>query len=218
VEDDMTDRDLQQHVQNALDWEPSIDATDISVSAENGVVTLRGDVKSYSEKATAERVVLRVYGVKAVANDVNVRLGDARTDTDIAQAAVSALLWNTMVPDEKVTVSVSDGWVTLKGQADWDYQRAAAGAAVRDLIGVRGVTNAITVQPHISAVDVKSKIEGALKRSAEVDARRINVAVADSKVILSGSVHSWFERDEARRAAWSAPGVKEVDDRIAVVP
>jgi len=216
----MTDRELQEHVQNALDWEPSIDAADIGVSVENGVVTLRGDVRSFSEKAAAERVTLAVYGVKAVANDVNVRLrdGHARTDTDIAQAAVSALRWNTRVPDEKITASVSNGWVTLKGHVDWEYQRAAAGNAVRDLMGVRGVSNSISVEPHVSAVDVKSKIEAALKRSAEVDARRINVAVADSQVILSGNVHSWFERDEARRAAWAAPGVKAVDDRIAVVP
>ena len=216
----MTDRELQEHVQNALDWEPSIDAADIGVSVENGVVTLRGDVRSFSEKAAAERVTLAVYGVKAVANDVNVHLrdGQARTDTDIAQAVVSALRWNTMVPDEKITASVSNGWVTLKGHVDWEYQRAAAGNAVRDLTGVRGVSNSISVEPHVSAVDVKSKIEAALKRSAEVDARRINVAVADSQVILSGNVHSWFERDEARRAAWAAPGVKAVDDRIAVVP
>jgi len=216
----MTDREIQEHVQNALDWEPSIDAADIGVSVEHGVVTLRGDVRSFSEKATAERVTLAVYGVKAVANDVNVHLrdGQARTDTDIAQAVVSALRWNTMVPDEKITASVSNGWVTLKGHVDWEYQRAAAGNAVRDLTGVRGVSNSISVEPHVSAVDVKSKIEAALKRSAEVDARRINVAVADSQVILSGNVHSWFERDEARRAAWAAPGVKTVDDRIAVVP
>jgi osmotically-inducible protein OsmY len=216
----MTDRELQEHVQNALDWEPSIDAADISVSVQSGVVTLRGDVRSYSEKATAERVALGVYGVKAVANDVTIRLEEAqkRTDTDIAQAVVSALSWNTIVPDEKITVTVSDGWVTLNGRVSWNYQRAAAANAVRDLTGVRGVTNTITVEPHVSVLDVKSKIEAALKRSAEVDARRINVAVADNKVTLSGNVHSWFERDEARRAAWAAPGVKEVEDRIAVVP
>lgn len=216
----MTDRDLQEHVQNALDWEPSIDAAEIGVSVDNGVVTLRGDVKTYAQKATAERVALGVYGVKAVANDVNVRLTDGQkpTDTDIAQAVVSALRWSTMVPDEDISVSVSNGWVTLKGQVGWEYQRAAAANAVRDLTGVRGVTITINVQPHVSALDVQSKIEAALKRSAEVDARRLNVAVADSKVILSGNVHSWFERDEARRAAWAAPGVKEVEDRIAVVP
>ena len=216
----MTDRGLQEHVQNALDWEPSIDAADIGVSVESGVVTLRGDVRTYSEKATAERVALGVYGVKAVANDVSVRLGDGqkRTDTDVAQAVVSALRWNTMVPEEKITVSVSEGWVTLKGSVSWEYQRAAAANAVRDLTGVRGVTNTITVEPHVSSLDVKSKIEAALRRSAEIDARRINVAVADRKVILSGSVHSWFERDEARHAAWAAPGVKEVEDHISVVP
>jgi osmotically-inducible protein OsmY len=220
VEEDMTDRELQEHVQKALDWEPSIDAADIGVSVENGVVTLRGDVKTYAEKAAAERASLAVYGVKAVANDVNVRLGDGqkRTDTEIAQAVVSAFQWNTMVPDEKISVSVSDGWVTLKGRVDWEYQRTAAANAIRALAGVRGVSNTISLEPHVSAMDVKSKIENALKRSAEVDARRINVAVADGKVILSGNVHSWFERNQARQAAWAAPGVKEVDDQIAVMP
>lgn len=216
----MIDRELQEHVQDALDWEPSIDAADIGVSVDGGVVTLRGDVKSYSAKATAERVALGVYGVKAVANDLNVRLGEGlkRTDTDIAQATLGALKWNTMVPEEKISVSVGDGWVTLKGRVDWEYERRAAERAVRDLSGVRGVINSISVEPHVSATDVKTKIEAALKRSAEVDARRINVAVAENKVVLTGNVHSWFERDEARRAAWAAPGVKNVDDRIAVVP
>lgn len=158
------------------------------------------DVRSYSEKATAERVALGVYGVKAVANDVTVRLGDGqkRTDTDIAQAAVSALRWNTMVPDEKITVSVSEGWVTLKGRVSWEYQRAAAANAVRALSGVRGVSNTITLEPHVTPLDVKSKIEAALTRSAEIDARRINVAVTDSKVTLSGNVHSWFKRGARR--------------------
>jgi osmotically-inducible protein OsmY len=216
----MTDRELQEHVQNALDWEPSIDAADIGVSADAGVVTLRGDVRTYAEKAAAERVALGVYGTKAVANDINVRLrdGQQRTDTDVAQAALAALKWNTMVPDEKLTLTVSNGWVTLKGKVDWEYQRTAAANSVRDLSGVRGVTNSITLEPHISVTDVKTKIESALKRSAEVDARRINVAVADGKVILSGNVHSWFERSEARQAAWAAPGVREVEDHIAVVP
>ena len=216
----MTDRQLQEHVQNALDWEPSIDAADIGVSVDNGVVTLRGDVKTYAEKAAAEHVALAVYGVKAVANDINVRLGTGleRSDTDIAQAVVSALRWSSMVPDEKIAVVVTNGWVTLSGQVDWEYQRSASARTVRDLTGVRGVTNAIAVVPHASAPDVRQKIEAALKRSAKVDARRINVTAADGKVVLSGNVHSWFERDEARRAAWAAPGVKSIDDRIAVVP
>lgn len=216
----MTDRDLQEHVQNALDWEPSIDAADIGVSVDNNVVTLRGDVKTYSEKTTAERVALAVYGVRAVANDINVRPldGQLRTDSEIAQAALSALKWNTLVPDERITITVSNGFVTLKGKVDWEYQRRAAAHAVRDLTGVRGVANMISLEPHVNVLDVKSKIEAALKRSAEVDARRINVSVAEGKVTLSGNVHSWFERNEAHHAAWAAPGVKEIVDRIAVVP
>jgi osmotically-inducible protein OsmY len=216
----MKDNDLQQHVERALDWEPSIDAKDVAVSVDQGVVTLRGNMKTYSEKAKAERVALAVYGVKAVANDVNVRLADGqqRTDTEIAKAALAALRWNALVPADNLTVSVSEGWVTLKGQVRWDFERNAAGKAVRDLIGVRGVSNAIVLVPPVAIADVKSKIEDALKRNAEVDARRINVSVVDNKVILSGNVHSWFERSEARQAAWAAPGVKDVDDRIAVVP
>jgi osmotically-inducible protein OsmY len=216
----MTDRELQEHVQKALDWEPSIDAAAIGVSVDNGVVTLRGDVRTYAEKTTAERVALRVYGTKAVANDISVRLGNGleRTDSEIAQAAIAALKWNTLVPQDHVTVAVSNGWITLNGQVDWDYQRSAAAKAVRQLTGVRGVINGIAVKPHASVADVKTKIEAALKRSAEVDARRISVVVLDGKVILSGNVHSWMERNEARQAAWAAPGVREVDDRIAVVP
>jgi osmotically-inducible protein OsmY len=216
----MTDRELQEHVQKALDWEPSIDAAEIGVSVDSGVVTLRGDVKTYAEKAAAERVTLGVYNVKAVANDLNVHLRDLhqRTDTEIAQAIVSALKWNTYVPDERISVAVSNGWVTLKGHVDWEFQRAAASNTVRDLTGVRGVSNTISVEPRASVPDVKAKIEAAFKRSAEIDARRINVAVADRKVTLTGNVHSWFERDEARQAAWAAPGVREVEDHIAVTP
>ena len=216
----MKDRQLQEYVQNALDWEPRIDAADIGVTVDNGVVTLRGDVKTYAEKAAAERVVMAVYGTKAVANDINVRLGTAfkRSDSDLAQAVLSALRWTSNVPDEKIAVSVSNGWVKLSGAVDWDYQRSAAARVVRDLNGVVGVSNLITVEPHVSTADVQAKIEAALKRSAEVDARRINVRAVDGKVILSGNVHSWFERDEARRAAWAAPGVKQVEDHISIVP
>jgi osmotically-inducible protein OsmY len=216
----MTDRELQENVQEALDWEPSVETEDIGVTVEKGVVTLRGDVKSYAEKTGAERVALRVYGVKAVANDLNVRIGSAltRTDSDIALAAVNALKWNSQVPAGKITVTVRQGWVTLKGEVDWNYQRDTAARVVRELLGVIGVENGITVKPRVSVADVESKIEAALKRSAEVDARRINVGVTDGKVVLSGNVRSWAEREEARRAAWAAPGVRDVEDRIAVVP
>jgi osmotically-inducible protein OsmY len=216
----MTDKELKQLVQSALDWEPSLDASDIGVSVDEGVVTLRGNVGSYAEKITAERVVLRVYGVKALANDLSVHLTSVyeRTDTEIAQTAVAALKWNTMVPHESVTATVTKGWIALTGTLDWQYQKDAAARAVRDLTGVTGVTNNITVKPRVKTIDVRDKIEAAFKRSAEIDARRVNVTAQDGKVILSGNVHSWAERHEAERAAWAAPGVTQVEDRLAVVP
>lgn len=216
----MTDKQLQENVQGALDWDPSIDVTEVGVTVDQGVVTLRGDVKTFTEKAAAERVALGVYGVKALANDLKVRLvnGRERTDSDIALAAVNALKWNTLIPTDKVSVTVSQGWVTLKGDLDWQYQKEAAARAVRDLIGVLGVSNNIVVHQKVRVPDVEAKIMAALKRSAEVDARRIHVGATDGKVVLTGNVRSWTERQEAERAAWAAPGVTYVEDRIAVVP
>jgi VCBS repeat-containing protein len=216
----MTDKDLKRHIEDALNWEPSFDAADIGVSVDNGVVTLRGDIATYAARSTAERVTLGVYGVKAVANDLNVRLPGEyqRTDSDIAQAAVNALQWNTVVPVKQVSVAVSNGWITLKGNLDWQYQKDAAARAVRDLTGVRGVNNTITVQPHVRPAEVQDKIEAAFKRSAEIDARRVNVTATDGKVILSGNVRSWAERQEAERAAWAAPGVMQVEDRLSITP
>jgi osmotically-inducible protein OsmY len=216
----MTDKELKQHVENALDWEPRVDAADIGVSVDGGVVTLRGDVGSYAARSAAERVALRVYGVKAIANDLAVRLVTSfeRSDTDIAQAAVSALKWNVFVPFDHVTVTVSKGWLTLNGTLDWQYQKEAAARAVRDLTGVKGVMNALAVKPHVQAADVQAKIEAAFKRSAEIDARRVTVTATDGTVVLNGHVRSWAERQEAERAAWAAPGVSQVDDRITVVP
>lgn len=216
----MTDKDLKQHVHSALDYDPGVDASDIGVAVDEGVVTLRGHVGSYTAKIAAERVALRVYGVKAVANDLVVRLVSdyQRTDTEIAQAAVNAMKWHTAVPDDRVTITVKDGWIALGGTLDWQYQKDAAARAVRDLTGVKGVTNEIRVQSRVKTIDVRDRIEAAFKRSAEIDARRINVTAQDGKVILSGNVHSWAERQEAERAAWAAPGVSQVEDRLAVVP
>lgn len=216
----MTDRELQQHIQSALDWEPSVQAADIGVSVENGVATLRGDVESFAEKEAAERVALHVYGVRAVANDLDVRIPTAaeRSDSDIAQAALNALRWHTSVPEKDLTVVVRNGWITLSGAVDWQFQRDAAARAVRYLTGVRGVTNTITIHPSLKAGDVRGKIEEAFRRSAEIDARRVNVTVQDGKVILSGNVRSFAERQEAEKAAWAAPGVAQVDDRLTIVP
>ena len=216
----MTDKDLKQTVENALDWDPAVDSSDIGVSADEGVVTLRGNVRTFAEKYAAERVALRVFGVKAVANDLTVHLPSLfeRTDTEIAQAAVTALKSNTMVPGGRVAVTVSQGWVTLKGTVEWQYQKDAAQRCVRDLFGVKGVSNIIALEPRVKPTDVRDKIEAAFKRSAEVDARRINVNATDGKVILSGNVRSFAERQEAERAAWAAPGVTQVDDRLTIVP
>jgi osmotically-inducible protein OsmY len=216
----MTDHELKRHVEDALTWEPSIDEAAIGVSVENGIVTLRGDVATYPEKFTAERVTLAVYGVKAVANDLNVRLvkGSERTDTDIAQAAANSLQWNTLLPVNRITIAVTNGLITLKGDLDWQYQKDAATRAVRDLTGVRGVANLIAVKSAVKGGDVRDKIEAAFKRSAEIDARRIDVTAQNGKVILSGNVRSWAERKEAERAAWAAPGVTQVDDRLTITP
>ncbi len=216
----MTDRELLEDVQAALDWEPSVEATDIGVTVDDGVITLRGQVKSYREKETAELVALKVYGVKGLANELKVHIVGTweRTDSDIAQAAVRALELNTALPRDRIIVAVESGWLTLKGIVNWQYQKELAAKVVRDLAGVHGVSNAITVQPSVKAGDVQSKIEAALKRSAEVDARRIHVYVREGTVTLTGNVRSWVEREEAERAAWAAPGVKQVDDQVLVVP
>jgi osmotically-inducible protein OsmY len=218
----MLNLELRQRVLDALGWEPGVDAAEIGVSVDQEVVTLRGDVCTYAQKQIAERVALGVYGVEAVANDLNVHLagGYERTDTEIAQTAVAALKWNTMVPADRVTVLVVNGWVTLNGTLDSYHQSAAAERAVRDLRGVKGVSNAILLRPPVEAVkkiDVAAKIEAALKRSAEIDARRINVSAFDGRVILTGNVRSWAERHDAELAAWAAPGVMEVDDRLSIV-
>ena len=203
-----SDLELRRDVLDELEWEPSIDAAGIGVTAHNGVVTLNGTAKTYTEKLTAERATERVHGVKAIANDIEVRLpgAHARTDSEIAEAAVNALRWKTMVPEARIKVAVSKGWITLEGDVDWQYEKDAAFNAVHFLVGVHGVTNLITVKPRASATEVKSRIEAAFRRSAELDAKNIRVEACDGKVTLHGNVHSWSERQEAARTAWAAPG------------
>lgn len=211
------DAQLRQDVENELRWEPSVHAEQIGVSAKNGVIELDGHVDSYYERCSAEEAALRVSGVQAIANELKVDWPDslARTDEDIAKAAADHLEWNYSVPDT-VKVKVTDGWVTLSGAVDWQYQKEEAQDTVSPLIGVTGVTNNITIKPTVSAMDVKRKIQDALKRNAMLDGDDIQVEASDSKVTLRGSVQSWAEREEAEDAAWSAPGVSTVDDQISV--
>ena len=214
----IADTDLRDRVERQLDWEPEITSTDIGVATDNGVVTLTGLVDSYAEKLAAERVTLKTYGVSAVANEIQVKLLFQKTDTDIASAALDALQARVDVPHDKIKLTVKDGWITLEGNVDWYYQKNAAEFAVKYLAGVKGITDNIKLKPQVSTIEVKDKIEDALKRSAEVDARRITVQAADGKVTLRGNVRSWFEKQEAATAAWAAPGVKEVSNQIVVVP
>lgn len=210
---------LKQDIIDELDFEPSIDAANIGVAVANGVVTLTGHVPTYAQKSTIENAVRRVKGVKAIAEEIEVRpFGANRTaDDEIARRAVDTIGWNTSVPSGSVQVKVQKGWVTLTGKVEWRYQKTAAADAVRDLAGVVGVQNEITVEAHASVLDIKKRIEDALKRSAEVEAQAIQVHVLDGgKVTLEGRVHDLSERSAAARAAWAAPGVNMVDDRLTI--
>jgi osmotically-inducible protein OsmY len=213
-----TDAQIQTDVLAELKWDSRVHANEIGVFVKNGVVTLTGYVDSYAKRWAAEEAAHRVRGVKAVANDIEVRLSrnDQRADADIAAAAVRALEWDAFLPTNNIQVTVSRGWVTLKGDVEWEYQKDDAERVVRRLVGVTGVTNLIMVKPHRAASEVKQKIEQALMRSAETDATNIAVDVDGDAVILKGTVRSWAERQQAERAAWAAPGVASVDNRIQI--
>lgn len=216
----MSDHDLRRAVERELDWDPSINATSIGVAVNDGVVTLSGHVASYPEKREAERIAARVRGVRAVAGELDVRLPELRqrTDEDIARAAAETLVWNTLVPHDKIKIWVDNGRVTLEGKVDWHYQRTAAEAAVRVLTGVTDVNNHISVTPAVNRELVSAEIESALLRNAAVDAQQIRVETAGDRVMLSGKVASADEREEAENAAWGCPGVHQVQNYITVDP
>jgi osmotically-inducible protein OsmY len=216
---DAGDKQLQQEVLRELEWDPQVDAAHIGVSVEDGAVTLTGHVSSYSEKLAAVRAAERVYGVKAIADEIEVRLpgSAARDDTDIAEAIAQVLRWNTLVPDT-VEAEVRQGFVTLRGDVEWSYQRSAAERAVRDVKGVKGVSNLITVKARPKPTDIEQRIAEAIRRAANMDARQIWVTTTNGTVVLHGSVHSLYEKQIAEREAAAAPGVAKVENRIAVVP
>src|SRR6202140_5278439 len=215
-----SDSEIERDVRDELKWNPDLDAEDIAVSVKNGVVTLAGFTRSYSDRLEAEAAAKRVAGVLAVANDIEVRLPavDQRPDPDIARDAVSALKAELPISYDRIKVILKDGWVTLEGAEEWQYQKNTADSAVRKVKGVKGLTNVITVKPKVQPSELQRKILEAFKRNAEVDANRITVEANGSEVILKGTVRSWIEREEAERVAWSAPVITRVEDRIVVNP
>ena len=215
-QDMKTDSQLQQDVLNELKWEPSVNATHVGVEVKNGVVTLTGHVENYGEKWHAEKAAQRVFGVKALALEMDVKLLgiSERSDADIAQSVTNVLLWTTYLPRDAVKIMVEKGWVTLTGEVHWNYQKTAVGKAVRYLLGVKGVSNQITVKPSLTVGSIKDDIEAALKRRFRTDGNHISITVNDGDVTLSGTVHSWSDRNMITHAAWGTAGVRKVTDNL----
>ena len=213
-----TDAQLKDDVSTELEWDPSIHASQVGVAVKNGVVTLTGHLDTYQEKYAIEKAVGRIEGVKAIAVELDVKLeyGHKRSDTEIAAAAESALKWHSQIPEERIQVRVEKGWITLKGEVDWDYQRKNAEKAVRPLVGVVGVTNGITLKEAVAPADVAGSIRNAFVRHAEREAKKIEVSVRGATVTLRGTVDSLAERAAAVGAAWAAPGISNVVNEIDI--
>lgn len=214
----ITDSVIKEDVLDELVWQPNIDETQIGIIVENGVVTLTGTVNTYAKKVAAEKAVKNVVGVRAVADDIEVKYGDAykKTDKEIAKAVANAIEWNASVPEKKVEIEVRDGWVYLSGELQWFYQKEAARKVVENLMGVKKVVNNITLKQAIQPSEIKKKISKAFERLADLDANNIKVEVDGHKVKLKGKVHSYAEKEEARKTAYYAPGVYEVDNELEV--
>jgi osmotically-inducible protein OsmY len=214
----MNDLSLRQSIMDELEFQPEIDAANIGVTVDNGVVTLTGHVKSYAQKVSAERAVKSIKGVRAVAEEIQVRpmKGAGTADDAIASRALNILTWSSDIPEQDIKVIVQKGWITLEGEVDWQYQKETAEMAVRKLSGVVGVDNRLTLRPQVNVEDIQRRIEEALKRNAEVDAQEIHIKVEGDVVKLEGKVHLWRERQIAERAAWSVPGVRQVDDHLRI--
>jgi osmotically-inducible protein OsmY len=215
-----SDHDIRRDVEDELRWDPDLDPTDIAVAVNSGVVTLAGFVRSYMQKYQAEAAAKRVAGAVGVVNDLEVRMPgiDERPDPEIARDAIARLKSELPFSWEKIRLVVKNGFLTLEGEVEWNYQRQRAEEAVRRVRGLKGVTNSIEVKPRVAPMEIRRKIEEALRRAAELDASRITVETTGNEVILRGTVRSWAERQEAERAAWAAPGVAKVDNRIIVSP
>ncbi|HEY4513656.1 MAG TPA: BON domain-containing protein [Candidatus Paceibacterota bacterium] len=214
-----TDKQIQQDVMDELEWDPEIDSSEIGVAVRNGIVTLSGQITSYAKKLAAEKAAKRIKEVKGIAEELVVKIPShgKRTDSEIADAIVRALKWNTSIPDEKIKVKVEDGWVTLEGELNWEFQKDQAKQVVGEITGVVGIANLVTIKPRVKTDVVKGKIKEALERSADVEADRIQVEAEGSKVILKGKVRTWSEMNEVERAAWSAPGVTSVEDNMTLL-